>query len=189
LSNPEVTQTETLTCHNDYDSSGNLLSTSNCDSDLSGWTEIDPQLVDYDCAETFSANGTQTGSCDHSYPVTNTYSNHRYVINNFFFLNTESKSYLGAITSESDANLMKNKGIYSWDQGSNVYWLCFCGDGNLSVTFAPNTSYLKYYDTSNTQQSVGTKKSKTVTISPSTHDYVQQSDGTYKSRWFWTEFS
>lgn len=78
---------------------------------------------------------------------------YRYKLHNFFLVNGDNKStlytYSGAypdynltstISSESDSNLVNNQGIYLLSTGNeNEYWVCFCGDADLSLDFTNAT--------------------------------------------------
>jgi hypothetical protein len=142
----------TKTCYNYYDSSGTKSDTSTC---LNGATY----------------NGD----------LVPTYSPFRYDLNNFFFVNGDSKSYSASATKD---DIVKNKYIGTLQSGGND-WICFCGDGQLDLTVAPTgvtSGTITYQNASNATVSVPVTdlSSQTITIDPSTHLYVPQGDGTYK---------
>jgi hypothetical protein len=102
----------------------------------------------------------------------------RYDLNNFFFVNLETKSYSPS-TNQDDVK--KNKHIATLQKdGSN--WICFCGDGKLDVTVTPTPGTIAYKNASNADlsSSVASFADVDYEISPETHLYVLQSDGTYK---------
>lgn len=176
------TSTGTTSCYRQYNASGSNTSDT-CGSYYTNLSQTGVNYAGNDCSITYSPDGSPSGCSGASNlgsPIGTYYTDYRYIINNFFFLNTQSKTYKGTVTSESHPDLLKNVGIYDYSLGNGVYWLCFCGDGNLNVTFSPKTSYLSYYDTSNTLCSMGYKKSGTMTISPETHKYELLSNGEYR---------
>jgi hypothetical protein len=101
-----------------------------------------------------------------------------YDLNNFFFVNYDLKSYDKAATKDG---IIKNQYIGSL-KSANYDWLCFCGDGELSVSVASTALGTLYYT-----DHLGVAKSsgyidynwETVEISPATHQYVAQGDGTF----------
>ncbi|MDR1235857.1 MAG: hypothetical protein LBJ96_02515, partial [Holosporaceae bacterium] len=102
----------------------------------------------------------------------------RYDLNSFFFVNMETKSYS---TSTDKNDVIKNKHIATL-QKDNFNWICFCGDGKLDVTVTPTPGTIGYKNASNADQSSSVASFTDVDydISPETHLYVLQSDGTYK---------
>jgi len=78
---------------------------------------------------------------------------YRYKLHNFFLVNGDNKSttytYSGSypdytltstISSESDSNLVNNQGIYLLPtENENEYWVCFCGDADLTLDFTDTT--------------------------------------------------
>ncbi len=127
------------------------------------------------CSST-SYSGRPTGTRDDSLTQRSPY---RYNLYNFFFVSGDSAktttfSYSGnntltsKISSEADANLLQNKGVYLLPTGeANTYWVCFCGDAALrldftdatdsSITFSniKNVNYnLSLDDTGNIRQTV-----------------------------------
>jgi hypothetical protein len=137
------------------------------------------------CYNYFDTNGTKTGSScpsDITQNVTaSTYSPYRYDLNNFFFVNGETKSY---DSSKTYANAVKNECIASVTSGSDT-WLCFCGDGQLNISIRPTgviSGTMTYKNASNAtvSTSVTNLSNQTINIDPSTHLYEAQGDGTYK---------
>ncbi|MBO4405311.1 MAG: hypothetical protein J5821_01115 [Alphaproteobacteria bacterium] len=90
-----------------------------------------------------------------------TTSPYRYQLHNFFFVNGDNEyggynkystySYSGSypdytldsrsqISSDTDPKLRSNQGIYLLPTGNeNEYWVCFCGDANLTLNFTDAT--------------------------------------------------
>ncbi|MDR0968319.1 MAG: hypothetical protein LBL99_01635 [Holosporaceae bacterium] len=126
-------------------------------------------LISNDCPSDATLNSTNK-------------SPYRYQLNNFFFINTENKTYASSYTKD---DIIANKGIGTLnDKGDDATWLCFCGDGQLAVTVQPNitSGNIAYKNASDNDNSISVTNEnyQTFTISPETHKYELQSDGTYK---------
>lgn len=138
------------------------------------------------CTKQYNSSGSETSNnCPSGYSLsqysTSTgYVPARYDLNNFFFINTQTKSYN---TSATLADIKANTYIGTQVSGSDT-WLCFCGDGQLSVSVAnpkqPGT--IQYTTPQNTMGTTLVSKPdyQTITIDPSTHQYVKNhTDNTY----------
>ncbi|MDR3186924.1 MAG: hypothetical protein LBT63_00630, partial [Holosporaceae bacterium] len=104
----------------------------------------------------------------------------RYDLNNFFFVNNDSKSYNAAATK---TDIVQNKCIGKLD--NNGTWICFCGDGQLTLSVKPTGSVsgtIAYKNASNASASTSVTNLSyvTININPSTHLYEPQGDGSYK---------
>ncbi len=112
---------------------------SNCSTEGGCFSDCDSTSV-----STYTTNGTYEGSIVSPY---------RYKLYNFFFVDGGTKSstysYSGSypdytltstISSDSDSNLINNKGIYLLPTGEeDTYWVCFCGDAKLTLNFTDAT--------------------------------------------------
>ncbi len=131
------------------------------------------------CTKQYNSSGSTTAdSCPSGYTLSQYSSSTgyiptRYDIRNFFFVNTQTKSYSASATL---AQIKANTYIGSLISGSDT-WLCFCGDGQLRVTVAnpkqPGT--IQYTTPQNTTATTSVSKAdyQTITIDPSTHQYVK----------------
>ncbi|MDR0555608.1 MAG: hypothetical protein LBG20_01180 [Holosporaceae bacterium] len=137
------------------------------------------------CSKDNSIKHNDCGRCneaDWSATTTSqTYSPYRYDLNNFFFVNTETKSYNPNATKD---DVIENKCIATLEKESEK-WLCFCGDGKLEVRITPTgtvSGTIAHKNASNADASttVTNYNSQTITIDPATHLYEPQGDGTYK---------
>ena len=102
------------------------------------------------CGSAYSCSGYSPSTLDSSKTTKTPY---RYLLHNFFFVNGNSisntYSYSGSypdytltstVSSESDSNLVNNQGIYLLPTGNeNEYWVCFCGDADLTLNFSDAT--------------------------------------------------
>ena len=156
------------------------------------------------CSST-SYNGSPKGTLDSSLTQKSPY---RYNLYNFFFVSGDSaksntfsysnNTLTSKISSESDSNLIQNKGVYLLpSEEANTYWVCFCGDANLqlnfteatdaSITFSniKNVNYnLSLDDAGSIKQTIGLNKNSIDTrevfyIHPDQIKDNQDSDGNY----------
>lgn len=138
------------------------------------------------CTKQYNSSGSETSNnCPSGYSLsqysTSTgYVPARYDLNNFFFVNTQTKSYN---TSATLADIKANTYIGTLKNGSDT-WLCFCGDGQLTVniTNSKQPGTIQYTTPQNTMGTTLVSKPdyQTITIDPSTHQYVKNhTDNTY----------
>jgi hypothetical protein len=100
---------------------------------------------------TYSSTTNQTASCNsEKYNVSCSANTYRYDLNNFFFVNLGTKSYN---STAALSNILKNECVGSL-QKDNFDWLCFCGDGQLSLTVDPTPGSCKFTNINNVSYSV-----------------------------------
>lgn len=153
----------TGTCDKTYNYTGSQ-STSTCGSkDIltlsSSKTTNTEYTINYTADGKFSP--TQTPEKYSSYVNWNsspkkTYTNYRYKLYNFFFKNAGSVEYDPKATKD---DILKNKYIGSLDdslnnvdadkQNNTDMWLCFCGDGQLTLELKSDYKNIKFKDISN----------------------------------------
>ncbi len=97
---------------------------------------------------TYSAGLRESGTNDMTKATESIY---RYNLYNFFFISGDVSKLTeftydahgkltSTISSESDSNLLHNKGVYLLPtEEDDTYWVCFCGDADLELEFEDAT--------------------------------------------------
>lgn len=113
------------------------------------------------------------------------------VLNQFFIESKQDKSLLNTTidtTGSQDTNIEQNKGIALQRLSSNLSdqivagdYICFQGDGELTVTVSPISSSgtLTHTIPSGSNVTATFNEDQAITIDPDNYKYEQNSDGTY----------